>query len=278
MAREKNEKSLYEVLGVERDASQAVIKKAYYKLAMQLHPDKNQGDEEAKSKFQSLQRIYGVLSDPEKRKVYDQTGSLDDSEELAGEQFESLYKYYRTLYRKVSDEDIENYEAEYRGSEQEAEELLELYTSHRGHMDTVLQWQVCSDSKLDSHRFMDTIESAITKGKVKRYKQYTAWAKEVASRPAPKNPLAKKAKKTRNKENSQQALVAAIRGKASNQMDQLVASLEEKYSSTTTRKSKKLSADPPDDLTDEQFAAARAKLDANKKSSKEPVRKKPRHK
>lgn len=38
---------------------------------------------------------------------------------------------------QVSDEDIENYEAEYRGSEQEAEELLELYTSHRGHMDTV---------------------------------------------------------------------------------------------------------------------------------------------
>lgn len=46
---------------------------------------------------------------------------------------------------------------------------------------------------------------------VHRYKQYSSWAKEVASRPAPKNPLAKKAKKTQNKENSQQALVAAIR-------------------------------------------------------------------
>ena len=36
-----------------------------------------------------------------RRKVYDQTGSLDDSDDLAGEQFDSLYKYYRTLYRKV---------------------------------------------------------------------------------------------------------------------------------------------------------------------------------
>lgn len=44
-----------------------------------------------------------------------------------------------------------------------------------------------------------------------RYKRFTLWAKEVLSRPAPKDPLAKKAKKSRDKENSQQALVAAIR-------------------------------------------------------------------
>lgn len=49
-----------------KDASHAEIKKAYHKLALQLHPDKNPGEEEASAKFQSLQQIYSVLGDQEK--------------------------------------------------------------------------------------------------------------------------------------------------------------------------------------------------------------------
>uniref|UniRef100_A0A2P2KKR8 Chaperone protein dnaJ 6 n=1 Tax=Rhizophora mucronata TaxID=61149 RepID=A0A2P2KKR8_RHIMU len=94
-----NENSLYEVLGIERTASQQDIKKAYYKLALRLHPDKNP-DEEAKEKFQHLQKVMSILGDEEKRAVYDQTGCIDDAD-LAGEVVENLKDFFRALYKKV---------------------------------------------------------------------------------------------------------------------------------------------------------------------------------
>src|SRR6185295_16281122 len=67
-------KDLYEVLGVEKDASADEIKKGYRKLARQHHPDKNPGDKAAEERFKEIQSAYDVLSDPEKRKQYDQVG------------------------------------------------------------------------------------------------------------------------------------------------------------------------------------------------------------
>lgn len=67
-------KDYYDVLGVARSASDADIKSAYRKLAKQYHPDKNHGDEKAADRFKEIGEAYAVLSDPEKRKVYDQYG------------------------------------------------------------------------------------------------------------------------------------------------------------------------------------------------------------
>jgi len=64
----------YEVLGVARDAAAADIKKAYRKLALQLHPDQNPGNKEAEAKFKEAAEAYDVLGDEEKRKKYDQFG------------------------------------------------------------------------------------------------------------------------------------------------------------------------------------------------------------
>lgn len=64
----------YEVLGLKKDASDADIKKAYRKMAMQYHPDKNQGDKEAEEKFKEINEAYGILSDKEKKDKYDRFG------------------------------------------------------------------------------------------------------------------------------------------------------------------------------------------------------------
>ncbi len=65
----------YQVLGVAKTATAAEIKKAYRKLAIKYHPDKNSGDKAAEEKFKEISEAYAVLSDPEKRKQYDTYGS-----------------------------------------------------------------------------------------------------------------------------------------------------------------------------------------------------------
>ena len=69
-----NKRDYYEVLGVERSASADEIKKAYRKLALQYHPDRNQGDDEAEAKFKEAAEAYDVLGDESKRAQYDQFG------------------------------------------------------------------------------------------------------------------------------------------------------------------------------------------------------------
>ena len=64
----------YEILGVQKSTDAAEIKKAYRKLAMQCHPDHHPGDHTAEARFKELAEAYQVLSDPQKRELYDQYG------------------------------------------------------------------------------------------------------------------------------------------------------------------------------------------------------------
>src|SRR5688572_19601149 len=73
-------RDFYEVLGVQPSATQPEIKKAYKRLARKFHPDVNPGDKSAEEKFKEVSRAFEVLSDDQKRKVYDELG--EDAEKI----------------------------------------------------------------------------------------------------------------------------------------------------------------------------------------------------
>ncbi|MCD6109413.1 molecular chaperone DnaJ [bacterium] len=79
-----SQKDFYDTLGVDRNASDQDIKKAYRKLAQKYHPDKNKGDKESEQKFKEINEAYETLSDKQKRSFYDQFGSTQGAEGSSG--------------------------------------------------------------------------------------------------------------------------------------------------------------------------------------------------
>lgn len=110
MARE----DYYEILGVSRSASEAEIKRAYRKLAMKFHPDRNPGDREAEERFKKIKEAYEVLSDPKKRALYDRFGHVGPEagaqggggdfgrvfEDVFGSFFEDIFEEFSRRSRK----------------------------------------------------------------------------------------------------------------------------------------------------------------------------------
>ena len=87
-------KDYYNILGVDKKASQDEIKKAYRKLAMKYHPDRNQDNKKAEEKFKQITEANEVLSDPQKRKKYDTLGSNWKQHQSQGQGFNDFYSNY----------------------------------------------------------------------------------------------------------------------------------------------------------------------------------------
>ncbi|KAM0067335.1 putative chaperone protein AtJ6 [Helianthus debilis subsp. tardiflorus] len=256
--------SLYEILGVEKTASQQDIKKAYHKLALRLHPDKNPDDENAKEKFQQLQKVVSILGDEDKRALYDQTGCVDDDvADLAWDLVQNLKDFFRSMYKKVTEADIEEFEASYRGSETEKTDLIDLYKKYKGHMNRLFCSMLCSDPKLDSHRFMDILDDAISSGELKSTKAYQKWANQVSETNPPTNPLRHKEKSKKALSDDLFAIISQRQSERKSRLDSMFSSMVSKYGG----------GQPSSEPTEEEFEAARQKLENHKKGSRKSNRK-----
>ncbi|KAK9463786.1 DnaJ like subfamily C member 9 [Lipomyces oligophaga] len=194
----------YAVLGIAKTASSADVRRAYRRLALIYHPDKatfNQtasqalnsslgvpeSSEDAHVKFQQLVFVYGILSDEEKRRVYDSTGSLIDSEGSAGVDGYEWREFYKDIYnRSVSTEMIEQDKRAYQGSEEEMQDVLQSYKDFKGDMNLLFETIIHSDQDLDQDRFRTIIDDAIQAGTAKTYKAYKVYKKLGLQKPSEK--------------------------------------------------------------------------------------------
>ncbi|KAF3422162.1 hypothetical protein E2986_04768 [Frieseomelitta varia] len=165
-------RDFYEVLKISRKANDKQIKKAYHQLSLLVHPDRVEEDikAEATEKFKVLGRIYSILSDNEKRKIYDQSGQYDEeSEEVM---MRNWADYWKSLFKKISVEDINNYEKNYKGSEIEIKDLKRAYMDSKGDMDYILETVPFTNCD-DEPRIHSIIQGLIEKGEVPEYKAFT---------------------------------------------------------------------------------------------------------
>jgi DnaJ-class molecular chaperone len=95
--------SHYEVLGVGRTATPEEIRKAYKKLCLDCHPDRNPGDPDAEDRFKQVSAAYQTLSDPKRRKMYDVSGKDEVRNPFVGHQGANFQDAIRTIFNVIND-------------------------------------------------------------------------------------------------------------------------------------------------------------------------------
>ena len=159
--------NLYSLLGVEKTATNAEIKKAYRRLVFVYHPDKNKTDPDAGSKFANITRAYKILSNPDSRRIYDETGDYDDEEEGKINIAETL-NYFRKIY---SPKDIESFHDKYINSKDEEEDLINFYNSNGGDIKKILEWIPYSTND-DVQRYIKIYEKLFKKKTLTKTKKF----------------------------------------------------------------------------------------------------------
>jgi DnaJ family protein C protein 9 len=128
---------------------------------LKIHPDKNKEDPEAKDKFAKLTEAYQILTDPKRKAEYDETGTVGEQFNLSA--FQSAYVYFRQIYKKIEEKDIEDFAKGYIGGDMEAEDLLKFYKDNKGDLTLLLQHIPLSHNS-DIDRFVEFFEQRISKG------------------------------------------------------------------------------------------------------------------
>ncbi|XP_011630406.1 dnaJ homolog subfamily C member 9 [Pogonomyrmex barbatus] len=242
-------RNFYDVLKIPKTANDKQVKKAYHKLSLLVHPDRVEENikAEATEKFKVLGRIHSILSDREKRKIYDESGQYDEeSEEVI---MRNWADYWRSLFKEITVQDINNYEKNYKGSETEIKDLKRAYIDSKGDMDYILEAVPFTNCD-EEPRLHAIIESLIEKGEVPEYTAFTnendkkkqrrkrKWAKEAAEAERLEQML-----KIENEENgAANNLALSIQNRNRARADQSASffdSLIDKYAKKTEKATKK---------------------------------------
>jgi curved DNA-binding protein CbpA len=171
---------LYSILGVERDASAAQLRKAYYRKSLQCHPDKISGKE---AEFHALTVAYTILKNAESRAEYDESGELvdpDDDHHFGNgggggggggkeDSFNDMKRYFSSIFGTVTMNKIDAFSEKYKCSEEEEADVLKYYRMFKGHVGKMLQ-NVMLSTERDAQRWMeDYLQPAIASGQVPDY-------------------------------------------------------------------------------------------------------------
>lgn len=165
----------YAVLAIDdRTASQDDIKRAYRKAALKHHPDKAAPEDKgtAHTKFQEIAFAFAVLSDERRRKRYDTTGSTEESLDIDDDDF-NWRDFFREQYETITEERIDEFSNEYKGSDEERGDVLKYYEKHKGNMRKLYEEVMLSDMVEDEDRFREIIDAAIDADEVKAWPKYT---------------------------------------------------------------------------------------------------------
>lgn len=176
----------YGILNLEKEkASLSDIKKSYYKLSLRYHPDKVTDEslkEESKIKFQCLGKIYSILSDDEKKKFYDETGLVDGEYDMFKDNQQDWDDYFRTMFKKVTKNDIDNFFKSYKNSKEERNDLIAIYEKCCGDMESIMIEMISDDMTESEDRFRDIIQEAINNKETKSFKAFVNESKKKSAK------------------------------------------------------------------------------------------------
>ncbi|XP_044765059.1 J domain-containing protein CG6693-like isoform X2 [Coccinella septempunctata] len=217
--------NFYEILEVPKDASQKDIKKAYHKLSLVVHPDRVDSPQKlvATEKFKVLGKIHSILQDESKRKIYDDCGEFDDE----GDTDFNWMEYWRSLFKKISLKDIQNFENEYKGSETEVRDIKKAYESCKGNMTKMMEYIPFSNPESEP-RIIEVVRGLVDKGEVE---EYDVFFNEPAKKRRLRHKKYQKEKEEVEKESMEDLETVAneIQQRASSSFMNMITSLESKY-------------------------------------------------
>lgn len=238
--------NLYSLLGVEKTATNAEIKKAYRRLVFVYHPDKNKTDPDAGSKFANITRAYKILSNPDSRRIYDETGDYDDEDEGKINIAETL-NYFRKIY---SPKDIESFHDKYINSKDEEEDLINFYNSNGGDIKKILEWIPYSTND-DVQRYIKIYEKLFKKKTLTKTKKFDETKNKVEL-------LKEDAEEAKQAEKEMDNLTKAIIGnKRKRNFSNYLDNLKERYAKDE---------DDDGEIDDAEFEKIKSSMDKKKKT------------
>ncbi|ETN64888.1 J domain-containing protein [Anopheles darlingi] len=227
-------KDLYELFSIDKKASEQEIKKAYYRLSLKTHPDRVPEDDKqtATERFKVLSKLYSVLTDKDKRALYDERGIVDDE----GENEADTWKLrWQNLFKPLTDEDIDNFMKSYVGSELERTDIKKAYLNGRGcinYMNQTVPFMSCEDEPRVAKIVQELIDAGevpaydafLKEPKAKRDRRHKKYAREAK--------LASEVKRQRDEESELSSLrkqLAVRNQERKGTFESMIASLEARY-------------------------------------------------